>query len=171
MPIDHRFKTHRIHGAHQILQRPAVADANTLDHRMTYCASPEYLARRGTPQSLADLAGHDAVAYLRAGTLQHWQVTRPDGTLDEFVPKTRVLMDDLQAISDAAAAGFGIAWLPCRLVRDRVQRGELLQVLADYTGIFFGAYAVWPKTTHLPLKVRLAVDLLADKLATDMSLA
>ncbi|HEY0210583.1 LysR family transcriptional regulator [Acerihabitans sp.] len=141
------------------------------DHRMTYCASPEYLARRGTPQSLADLAGHDAVAYLRAGTLQHWQVTRPDGTLDEFVPKTRVLMDDLQAISDAAAAGFGIAWLPCWLVRERVQRGELLQVLTDYTGIFFGAYAVWPKTTHLPLKVRLAVDLLADKLATGMSLA
>ncbi|WP_410012784.1 LysR substrate-binding domain-containing protein [Sodalis sp. C49] len=140
------------------------------DHRMTFCASPGYLARAGTPHTLASLARLETVAYLRAGMLQHWQVSLPDGTVEEVVPKTRLLMDDLQAIADTAAAGFGIAWLPCWLVRQRLQQGELVQVLAEYAGVFFQSYAVWPKTTHLPLKVRLAVDRLAERLATSMSL-
>lgn len=72
-------------------------------------------------------------------------------------------MDDLQAIADAAVAGFSIAWLPCWLVRQQLIKGELVRVMRDLPGLFLDAHAVWPQTPHLPLKVRLAVDRLASK--------
>ncbi|MBJ6135735.1 hypothetical protein JAU75_23100 [Ochrobactrum sp. Q0168] len=38
------------------------------------------------------------------------------------------MMDDLAAISDATAAGFGGTWLPSWLVRKRFERRELVAV-------------------------------------------
>lgn len=140
------------------------------DHRMTLCASPDYLRRCGEPHSLEQLARHDAVTYMRAGAVRQWSILEADGKVREVMPNKRLQMDDLQAIADAAAAGFGIAWLPCWLVRDRLLKGELVRLMRDRPGASFEAHAVWPQTPHLPLKVRLAVDMLVSKLPPSLAL-
>jgi DNA-binding transcriptional LysR family regulator len=78
--------------------------------------------------------------------------------------------DDLEAIADAASEGFGLAWLPCWLIRERVRSGALVQVLGDHTGLVIDSHAVWPQTPTLPVRVRLAIDALAAELplATEM---
>lgn len=132
--------------------------------RMTVCASPDYLAAHGTPLTIADVARFDGIVYGRAGWKRWWPVPRPDGGVEEAFPRTRLCLDDLEAIADAAAANFGLAWLPCWLIRDRVRAGALVPVLAEAPRLELESYAVWPQSPRLPMRVRLAIDALAAEL-------
>ncbi|MBB3608426.1 LysR family transcriptional regulator [Rhizobium sp. BK602] len=143
---------------------PGLVTRRVARHRMVVCASPAYLARRGTPRAIADLHEHDLIAYARAGEAKIWVFPQADGADIEYMPKTRLRFDDLEAMADAAAAGMGAAWLPCWLIRDQVHAGRLAPVLTDLSGLTFHAYAVWPQTPHLPLKTRAVIDLLAARL-------
>lgn len=82
----------------------------------------------------------------------------------EIIPRTRLRFDDLEAIADACAAGMGLAWLPCWLIRERVNSGEVVRVLEGNPGLAIDSHVVWPQTPHLPLRVRLAIDALAAEL-------
>jgi DNA-binding transcriptional LysR family regulator len=59
---------------------------------------------------------------------------------------------------------MGLAWLPCWLVGAQVRSGALVELLTDVPRLTFDAHAVWPQTPHLPLKMRVAIDLLAARL-------
>jgi DNA-binding transcriptional LysR family regulator len=133
-------------------------------HRMIVCASPAYLKARGTPRSIAELEGHDFITYVRSGEIRTWLFPQEKGAPIEFHPHTRLRFDDLEAIGDAAAAGMGLAWLTCWLVRDHFRSGTLVPVLRDLSGLTFDANAVWPQTPHLPLKMRAVIDMLAARL-------
>lgn len=132
--------------------------------RMTVCAAPAYLAARGTPRAVEDLRAHDTVAYAQSGRAFPWMFLQDGRRPLEIFPKSKLRFDDLEAIADAAAAGFGLAWLPCWLIRDRVRAGELIRVLDDNAGLVIESHAVWPQTPHLPLRVRLAINALAAEL-------
>lgn len=129
--------------------------------RMTVCASPTYLAEHGQPETLEDLPAHQAITYACDVRCRKWQFPTADGGLLDFTPPSRLHFDDLEAIADAAEAGHGLAWLPCWLIRDRVQSGVLIPLLGDVPRLVFKTHALWPKTPHLSLRVRLAIDALA----------
>ena len=132
-------------------------------HRMTLCASPDYLAARGTPQTIADLDNHDLVVYARSGQTKKWTFLQDDGTAVDYYPETRLRLDDLEVLADAAAASMGIAWLPCWLVRDYVHAGKLMPVL-NVSSRPVNVYAVWPQVPQLSLKTRAIIDQLAARL-------
>jgi DNA-binding transcriptional LysR family regulator len=147
------------------LKDSAGLTVRTLAHQpMVVCAAPAYLEACGTPQTLAQLAGHDCVTYMRAGDIRTWMFPQESGPPIEFRPETRLRFDDLEVIADYAAAGMGLAWLPCWLVRPQVRSGALVELLTDLPRLTFDAHAVWPQTPHLPLKMRVAIDLLAARL-------
>jgi len=66
----------------------------------------------------------------------------------------------MDAIADAAAEGFGLAWLPLWLIRERLATGQLDTVLNERPAFLYDCHALWLETPRLPLKVRAAVDLL-----------
>ena len=78
-------------------------------------------------------------------------------------------MDDLNAITQAAIAGFGLAWLPTWLARPHLERGELRELLALLPGRRYPINALWPHGPHLPLKTRLAIDWLASRLPEQLA--
>ncbi|TIU93286.1 MAG: LysR family transcriptional regulator [Mesorhizobium sp.] len=130
--------------------------------RMVVCASPSYLEMHGWPRQLEDLGSHQAIIYRRSGrVVQPWLFPRDDQAALEVMPVSRLRLDDLAAIADAAAAGMGLAWLPYWLVREHIKAGALVVLLPEQPGFLYDAYALWLQTPHLPLKVRLAVDALA----------
>ncbi len=133
-------------------------------HRMMLCASPDYLAARRAPRTIADLDGHDLIVYARSGEAKRWALLENDGTAVDYFPETRLRLDDLEVIADAAASGMGIAWLPCWLVRDYVAAGTLAPALRTVSSREVNVYAVWPQTPHLSLKMRAVIDLLAARL-------
>lgn len=129
--------------------------------RMAIWAAPAYLERTGRPLSIHDLSNHAGIVYGRPGFDTPWGL-KSNGATTEVTVRSRLKMDDLQAITDAAIAGLGLAWLPCWMVHRHVQAGELERVL---TGDFVSGHpihAVWPKTRHLPSKTRALVDLLVE---------
>ncbi|TIU17861.1 MAG: LysR family transcriptional regulator, partial [Mesorhizobium sp.] len=118
--------------------------------RMVVCASPSYLAMHGWPRQLEDLGSHQAIIYRRSGrVVQPWLFPRDDQAALEVMPVSRLRLDDLAAIADAAAAGMGLAWLPYWLVREHIQAGALVVLLPEQPGFLYDAYALWLQTPHL----------------------
>jgi DNA-binding transcriptional LysR family regulator len=130
-------------------------------HRMIVCASPSYVEMHGRPRALEDLERHCAIVYSRPGWVLPWLFPRDGQPPAEVTPVGRLRLDDLDAIADAATAGHGLAWLPSWLIRARLQEGALIPLLRDQPDYVFDNYALWTRTTHLPVKVRLAIDALA----------
>jgi DNA-binding transcriptional LysR family regulator len=139
------------------------------EHRMMICASPRYLLQHGEPQTIDDLSHYEVFNYINAGVPHRWVINADGGKKSEFIPKARVLMDDLEAIADAAIAGLGIALLPCWLIEEELQNGKLVRILREDLDNVYESHAVWLQTSHLPLKVRLAVDMLVSKLPTSIN--
>lgn len=139
-------------------------------HRMVLCAAPDYLIKNGQPQSVDDLRQYTAINYTRAGRVLPWQLMDYDGTSRTFIPRSSLNMDDLQAICDAALAGHGIAWLPCWMVIKEIHQGNLVPLFKQAPDVRFDVHAVWQQTPHLPLRVRIAIDMLVKRLPVVMSL-
>lgn len=132
---------------------------------MMLVAAPAYLARAGRPACLDDLRAHACLAYRRQGMSEVWRFPAPGGGLMEVSVSGCIGLDDIEAIATAAVGGFGIAYLPCWLVRDGLRDGSLSEVLADATvGRQTEIHALWPKTPYLPARVRVAIDALVAEL-------
>ncbi|EMN5849875.1 LysR family transcriptional regulator [Enterobacter hormaechei] len=163
-------------GFDMAVRNGALADSSVLvarrlgEHRMVLCAAPDYLFKNGQPQTVDDLRQHTAINYTRAGRVPPWQLMDYDGTSRTFIPRSSLNMDDLQAICDAALAGHGLAWLPCWMVIKEIQQGDLVPLLKQAPDVRFDVHAVWQQTPHLPLRVRIAIDMLVKRLPAVMSL-
>ncbi len=135
-----------------------------VSQRKVLCASPHYLAARGEPSSLVDLTDHDRLPYWRNDHGMVWQLPDATGVLVDVPVTSRLRFDDLEVIADAAAEGMGLAWLPYWLIRQRMQQGELVEIWGDRPIAAMECYAAWPAAHYLPLRSRLAIDLLAMEL-------
>lgn len=138
-------------------------------HTMVFCASPEYLHHAGEPASSDDLEQHAAVAYIRSGRLLKWRFKIEKNEMTDLIPPARFMVDDMQAVKDITIAGGGIASLPYWLVREELVNGRLQEVLKDQAAGSWPVYALWPRTPHLSLKVRLAVDKLVSEFPAMMA--
>ena len=114
---------------------------------MGLAASPAYLQRKGAIESIEDLAVHRGIAY-RSNTAQRSRLASP------------LIVDDLQAVADAAIAGVGLAWLPSWLIAHYALRGQLQAVLPSYREQPAPIHVIWPTAAHMPAKTRCAIDAL-----------
>ena len=96
--------------------------------RRRLCASPAYLARKGQPQSPADLLEHDCLVLTTTGT--RWEFQGPQGLVGVDV-RAKLKSNDGKALCDAALAGQGIALLADYLVAPALQNGELQELLPE----------------------------------------
>ncbi len=130
--------------------------------RRVMVASPLYLARRGVPERLADLAGHDCFSYSYVAAGDEWRFTGPDG--EEVVqPTGRLRANNGEVLREAALAGIGIAVLPVFIAGPDLAAGRLVQVLPQYDNRGGAIYAVWPSGRHPSPKLRAFVDFLAER--------
>jgi len=132
--------------------------------RKVLCAAPAYLAAKGAPDEIADLAAHDTLLYWRADHGQAWQLPDASGKLIDVSVPSRLRFDDLEAIANAAVDGMGLAWVPHWLIRDELHAGSLVALWANRPSASMECYAVWPATQYLPLRSRLAIDALVSEL-------
>jgi DNA-binding transcriptional LysR family regulator len=131
--------------------------------RVASCASPGYLARKGTPQSLADLAQHDLVHYVSTlGTKSAGFETMGDDGSPQFHPMAgRVTVNSAEAYLGACAAGLGLIQAPLLGVRELIDRGLLVEVLPHHPAPPMPVTLIYPHRRHLPQRVRVVMDWLA----------
>ncbi len=119
-------------------------------------ASPDYLARHGTPRTLEDLAAHDC---LSLGQQRGWTF-RVGGQNVSIKVSGRLECNDGAVLHEWALAGKGLAWRSLWEVGEDLRSGRLVSVLEDLAAPPMGIYAVFPQRRQLPLRVRLFVDAL-----------
>ncbi|MGN6806602.1 MAG: LysR substrate-binding domain-containing protein [Trinickia sp.] len=102
-------------------------------YRLLPCAAPAYLAERGTPRHPRDLADHECLGftYWSRPPIAEWEFTGPDGRHMVQV-KSRLAINNGQALRMAALEGLGIILQPWELLRDDVESGRLVRLLPEY---------------------------------------
>jgi len=129
--------------------------------RRLVVASPEYVAAHGEPTTLEDLARHNC---LSLGQQRGWVFRDPQGGSKNLTVKVSGSLEcnDGAVLHDWALAGKGLAWRSMWEVGDDLREGRLVSVLDALASAPVGIYAVFPQRRHLPLRVRLFLDLLKE---------
>lgn len=132
--------------------------------QLVACASPEYLARHGTPQHPGELERHIGLHYANVPLKQAWQFATGGREPLVAIPGIRMRANNGDALASAAAAGLGIINTPDFIVAELIERGRLVPVLTEYRHPPLGIYAVFPPGRLMPRRVRMLADFLADHL-------
>jgi DNA-binding transcriptional LysR family regulator len=135
--------------------------------RVLLCASPDYLARRGVPANIADLARHDIIAYSYAPGGDTWRFDTPAGEQSVTV-RPRLRSNNGDTCRAAVLAGQGIAQQPGFLVDDDLADGRLQEILADSCSREMGIFAVYPSRKYVSLKVRALTAFLGEALSAEI---
>ena len=128
-------------------------------------ASPAYIAARGAPATLQDLADHDCVTSPHPSGRTLWRLAGPGGTEEEVQVGGRFSGNTAQALRKAALAGLGIALLPPTMARLDLEAGRLVPVLPQYQRTGQGLSVLYPSRKHLPLAVSAFIGMVMEKLS------
>lgn len=148
------------------LDEHMVAVPVTPPMEMAIVASPQYFERHGIPQTPADLMQHNCLAYrfTSSGTIDRWTFTSPDSDHRTvvFEPKGQVVFNDDEKMLNAAVQGVGLIKYLDLCVREQLQDGRLVRVLAPWCRPFPGFYLYIPSRAQMPAKTRALMDFLME---------
>ncbi|HEX4927684.1 MAG TPA: LysR family transcriptional regulator [Burkholderiales bacterium] len=131
--------------------------------RQVVCASPAYLAARGTPQRPADLAVHDCLTFEGIASASAWSFALR-GKMQSVALRSRLVVNTAEAAIDAAIAGLGITRVLSYQVENAVRSGSLALVLTAYEPAPSPVSLVHAGGRLLPLKLRAFLDFAAPRL-------
>lgn len=153
---------------YDVLLRIAEPDEETImvDHRVLrldylLCASPAYLAERGTPVTAQDLAQHAALYQSQSRGSPFWTLDGPEGRVTISI-KPALTANTLDDLLTAACAGLGIAIMPEYAIRSDLKSGRLDAVLPDYNPPPRYLQVIYPPARHLSAKVRLFTEFVSE---------
>lgn len=121
------------------------------------CASPAYLARQGTPQKPADLAGHRCIRFTGIGSGTEWEFGS-GGKMQRVSVADVLTTNQVDSALDACAKGLGLGRFLAYQVHDLLASGQLVRVL---TGLEPGPLPVslaYPHSRLLSPRVRAFID-------------
>lgn len=122
-------------------------------------ASPDYLARYGTPRALADLSAHWAVTYASpaTGRAESWEVLEGK-TVHQIALRARVTVNNAEAYIAACLSGLGLIQIPAYDVRAQLEAGTLVEILPAARAAPLPLALLFPHRRHLPQRVRVFAD-------------
>lgn len=130
--------------------------------RSVLCASPAYLAARGTPQRPEDLVRHNCLTHHFVGK-SLWTLGRGADAVSVAVGGN-ISANDASAVMAAALADAGISLLPTYLAAPHLHDGSLVSLLPSWPPKTMGIHAVYASRQRMPPAVRAFLDFIADRL-------
>jgi DNA-binding transcriptional LysR family regulator len=147
------------------LIRPQLIARKILVIDRSICAAPDYLEKHGTPKLPNELRSNALLTYGSLLTGNQWKLTGPDG--DHWVqPEWKLCANNAQVLRDVAIAGRGVALLPTFIAGDALREGALQRFLEGHQAPPLHLYAIYSPTRHLAVKVRLFIDFLVERFAS-----
>jgi DNA-binding transcriptional LysR family regulator len=135
--------------------------------RRVVCASPSYLARRGTPSTPEDLKDHDCITFENTLSAQSWAFRV--GKVDKsFAVHSRLVVSTAEAATDAAVLGLGLTRMLDYQVDRQRRAGSLKLVLEAFRSPPKSVHLIYEGGRHLPLKIRTFLDFAAPRLKQAM---
>lgn len=133
------------------------------DSPRVVCCSPDYAKLHGLPREPADLAEHACIDYANIHSSRLWsfEPEKPGGPPRVVETRSRIVVNNGEAMRDMAIAGVGVILLPRFIVADALADGRLIEALPKTSPLCDTIYAVYAPTRHMPRKLRALVDHLA----------
>lgn len=124
--------------------------------RRVIVAAPGYIAKFGVPPSPSALNEHNCLSLRQ----QRGWTLRVEGEVRVLKVSGSFECNDGAVLHDWALAGKGLAWRSLWEVGADIRAGRLVTVLDEFAAPPVGIHAVVLQRRHLPLRVRLFIDLL-----------
>lgn len=123
------------------------------------CASPEYLARHGTPRHPRELAEHQGIGFFARGNDSRYPFTIVmDEEVAEFEASGWISVSDAECYTSAALAGCGLIQVPRFRLEAHLRSGRLVQVLPEWSCPDLPVCALYPFHRQLSPRVRVFID-------------
>lgn len=123
------------------------------------CASPEYLARYGTPQHPHDLERHQGIGFFSRGSDYRYPFSvTVDGSVQEFKASGWMSVNDAECYTSAALAGCGLIQVPRFRLEEHLAVGRLVRVLTEWACPDLPVCALYPFHRQLSPRVRVFID-------------
>ncbi|NPD65926.1 LysR family transcriptional regulator [Lichenicola cladoniae] len=130
------------------------------DMRMAAVATPDYLARRGTPQSPRDLAQHACINMrFESGDIYAWEFEKEGREIRSKVGG-QWMINSSPLITRTVLAGRGISFQLEDAVRPMITDGRLVRLLEDWCPPFSGYHLYYPSRRHVSPAFRLLIEIL-----------
>lgn len=133
-------------------------------------ASPDYIARHGQPQTLADLDQHRLVHY--AGSFGNrvpgFEYQEQGETRFRDMPGA-LTVNNSEAYQAACLAGLGIIQAPAIGLQPLLAAGKVVEVLPDFPAAPMPVSLLYAHRRHLPQRVKVLMDWLAQQLAPHLA--
>jgi DNA-binding transcriptional LysR family regulator len=145
-----------------LVARDMIAMRVTNDMHYLVVASPDYLARRGRPQTPADLHAHNCIRYrLPGGAFIPWVFVDQGKTAEFEVDGSVVVVNDPELVIRAALEGVGVAYLYEEYVASLVAEGRLISLLEKSAlPIMDGFFLFYPSHRQNPAALRALIEFL-----------
>ncbi len=134
-------------------------------YRMRICASPDYLARTGTPHTPAELSSHQCLDFMHWNKHVRWKLKNLPGEPDteSLIPASRFRSNNGQALRMAALQGFGIVLQSEVLLNEDIAAGRLVSILEDYTPAPRPVQIVYPRNRQATPKLSSFIDFMLER--------
>ena len=129
----------------EALAKDMIATRIGPDLRMAVIGAPAYFATRPSPRTPQDLAEHRCInlRLLSAGAFYAWELEK-DGREVRVKVEGQLAFDNINMITRAACAGFGLAFVMEDAIADHIAAGRLVRVLEDWCPTFPGYHLYYP---------------------------
>lgn len=130
------------------------------------CASPDWIAQHGAPDTPDALLAHTWLGFARAGGGLLLELHGPDGTTRSLRVEPRIASNNQLSIQQMCEAGLGLALMGSMDVHDALAQRRLVRLLPQWSFGTLDIWAVTPQRDAQPAKVRQAIAALHDYLVT-----
>ena len=131
--------------------------------RLYLVASPEYLARGGYPETAQDILNHPLIGFSKVSHLNTWPI-KVNGEKLTVHPKIKA--SNGETVRQLALDGLGITCLSDFLIHQDLKQKRLIALFEDQIDIYEQCiHAVYYQQEHLPKRVRIFIEFLAQKLS------
>lgn len=125
-------------------------------------ASPDFLANRKAVKTLEDLR---SFPFITVTAIPNTITLCKDDELAQFEPnETRIEVNTINSAKAAVLAGLGVKILPLSEVQLELDRGELVNVLPQWTPPVLGIYALWPESSTQKKLTRKLIDFIIENI-------
>lgn len=136
--------------------------------RVIFCAAPAYLQRHGMPRTFEDLVDHACILFGRGdGSVSPWLFVDAQGQPETRAVEARIVVGNGEAQVAAVTSACGIAQLATWLIKDQLQRGELVEILPHLATDGLALHLAWPRSRESLPKVQGLVALLSGALRVE----
>lgn len=136
------------------------------DAELVVVAAPGYVERNGSPAGIEDLADHDCIQFVlpSSGRPIPWCFNVDGRDVDVATQGSSTFLEDFMSAVALARNGGGLYQVYRFMVEQDIARGELTEVLSELTGRSRPFSMLYPHKTHMPLRVRVFIDFLLERL-------